>query len=87
MPSGSRSSKPKPSEVAAETKKSYIPLIRKHYADKWQPYSYLYANPLAQLLFTERPLDVSPPQFGKHISSWYSAALLLADLFRSHLHG
>jgi hypothetical protein len=69
MPSGgsksssSKSSKPKPSEVAAETKKYYIPLILKEYGNKWKTYSYIYHQPLAQLNFVERPLDISAPQF------------------------
>ncbi|KAK3689854.1 hypothetical protein B0T22DRAFT_180913 [Podospora appendiculata] len=64
MPSsGSKSAKPKPSEVAAETKKHYIPLIRNEYASKWNPMSYIYHEPLVQINFLERPLDVSPPQF------------------------
>ncbi|KAK3319925.1 hypothetical protein B0T19DRAFT_467840 [Cercophora scortea] len=64
MPSsGSKSSKPKPSEVAAEAKKHFIPLIRNEYASKWNPMSYIYEQPLAQITFLERPLDVSPPQF------------------------
>ncbi|KAK3321614.1 hypothetical protein B0H66DRAFT_176271 [Apodospora peruviana] len=65
MPSGSssKSSKPKPSEVASETKKHYIPLIKKHYAEQWRVHSFIIQQPLLQLNFLERPVDVSPPVF------------------------
>lgn len=45
----SKSSKPKASEVAAETKKYYIPLIRKNYGASWPTMSYLYHQPIQQL--------------------------------------
>ncbi|KAK3384963.1 hypothetical protein B0H63DRAFT_175322 [Podospora didyma] len=65
MPSGSssRSSKPKPQDVASETKRRYIPIIRDQHADRWKTYSYIYHNPLMQINFVERPLDLPPPQF------------------------
>ncbi|KAJ9145487.1 hypothetical protein NKR23_g5408 [Pleurostoma richardsiae] len=63
MPSGSsRSSRPKPSEVAAETKKTYIPHIRKNYSDTWKLFSYLYEQPL-QLPLEGRPANVAAPTF------------------------
>ncbi|KAK1757270.1 hypothetical protein QBC47DRAFT_177936 [Echria macrotheca] len=64
MPSSSSSSKskPKPAEVASETKKQYIPLIRKQYAAQYRTFSYIYCNPLRQISF-DRILDVSPPRF------------------------
>ncbi|KAM7187437.1 hypothetical protein V8F33_011253 [Rhypophila sp. PSN 637] len=62
MPSGSsKSSKPKPSEVASETKKYYIPLIKK--LDHFQVHSYAFPQPLAQCVFNDRPVDLSPPKF------------------------
>ncbi|KAK0725368.1 hypothetical protein B0H67DRAFT_598635 [Lasiosphaeris hirsuta] len=63
MPLGTSKSKPKPAEVASETKKQYIPLIKKQYAAQFKTYSYIYHQPLAQLNFLERPLDLSPPAF------------------------
>ncbi|KAK3942011.1 hypothetical protein QBC46DRAFT_428238 [Diplogelasinospora grovesii] len=57
------SSKPKAAEVAAETKKVYFPLFRDQYASRWKSYSYLYQQPLAQLMFAERTTDISPPVF------------------------
>ena len=73
MPSGSsRPSKPKPSEVAADTRKNYLPMIKKHYASTWPTHSYLYQQPLAQCRFVDRPLDLSPPHFCKSPSLSYS---------------
>ncbi|KAK3990954.1 hypothetical protein QBC44DRAFT_59872 [Cladorrhinum sp. PSN332] len=63
MPSSSsKSSKPKPSEVASETKKVYIPHIRRELAQKWPIYSYIYHQPTL-LPLQERGRDISPPQF------------------------
>lgn len=60
----SKSSKPKASEVAAETKKYYIPLIRKNYASEWPTMSYLYHQPLQQLSVPPRLSNFpSPPTF------------------------
>ncbi|KAL1836921.1 hypothetical protein VTJ49DRAFT_4498 [Mycothermus thermophilus] len=63
MPSSSSKSKPKPSEVASEAKRYYIPLIREKYSSTWATCSYLYEQPLDQITFTDRPLDLSPPTF------------------------
>ncbi|KAL2137104.1 hypothetical protein VTI74DRAFT_8736 [Chaetomium olivicolor] len=63
MPSSSSKSKPKPSEVASEAKRYYIPLIRKEYASTWATCSYIYHQPLLQINFLERPLDLAPPHF------------------------
>jgi hypothetical protein len=62
MPSGSSKSKPKPADVAAETKKQLIPTVRNKYA-QFNIFSYIYHHPLSQLNFLERPLDLSPPRF------------------------
>lgn len=65
MPSGSsKSSKPKPSEVASETKKYYIPQIKE--MGTWQIHSYGFHSPLVQCPLNDRPLDISPPQFCEH---------------------
>ncbi|KAK3376682.1 hypothetical protein B0T24DRAFT_225843 [Lasiosphaeria ovina] len=64
MPSGSsRPSKPKPQEIASETKRRWIPTIRDQYAHTWKTYSYIYLDPLRQLNFVEKPINLSPPQF------------------------
>ncbi|KAI1773078.1 hypothetical protein F4818DRAFT_117395 [Hypoxylon cercidicola] len=58
-------SKPKPSEVAAETKKHYIPAIRKEYAQQWPTHSYLFQQPLQQipLQSSVSGFSPSPPEF------------------------
>ncbi|TRX92506.1 hypothetical protein FHL15_006673 [Xylaria flabelliformis] len=53
------SSKPKPTEVAAEAKKHYIPIIRNEYAHQWPTYSYLFQKPLEQIPL--QPLGPSLP--------------------------
>ncbi|KAI0148552.1 hypothetical protein GGR57DRAFT_233994 [Xylariaceae sp. FL1272] len=58
------SSKPKPSEVASEAKKHYIPTIRREYAHEWPTCSYLYQKPLEQIpLRPQGPSLVSQPEF------------------------
>lgn len=67
MPSSSsKSSKPKPSEVASETKKYYTPLIKHEYANRWQTCSYICRQPLIDIQFEDRPPSVTPPVFCKH---------------------
>ncbi|CAP64604.1 uncharacterized protein PODANS_5_8790 [Podospora anserina S mat+] len=64
MPSSSsKSSKPKPSEVASETKKYYTPLIKHEYANRWQTCSYICRQPLIDIQFEDRPPSVTPPVF------------------------
>lgn len=64
MPSGSSSkSKPKPADVASETKRKVIPLIREQYANRYEINSYLYHQPLAQLDFRDRLTDYVSPSF------------------------
>ncbi|KAI1396792.1 hypothetical protein F4819DRAFT_116198 [Hypoxylon fuscum] len=59
------SSKPKPSEVAAETKRHYIPAIRNEYAHQWPTHSYLFQQPLEQIPLQSSfsGLSPSPPEF------------------------
>ncbi|KAK0612655.1 hypothetical protein B0T17DRAFT_460437, partial [Bombardia bombarda] len=55
---------PKPLKVASEARRYYIPQITDgDYKGKWQPYSYIYYQPLVQLSLLERPRSPSPPQF------------------------
>jgi hypothetical protein len=68
MPSSSSKYKPKPSEVASEAKKQYIPLIRRDYASVWTTCSYIYQQPLLQINFDERLVDLSPPLFCERLS-------------------
>lgn len=63
-----KSSKPKASEVAAETKKQYIPHIKKTYGSCWPTVSYLYHQPLQQLSIPRCVSNFpSPPTF--HITT------------------
>ncbi|KAI1487007.1 hypothetical protein F5X96DRAFT_687762 [Biscogniauxia mediterranea] len=62
MPS-SHGNKPKPSEVAAETKRYYIPAIRREYAHRWPTHSYLFHNPLEQLPPLTSLTQISNPNF------------------------
>ncbi|KAH7029210.1 uncharacterized protein B0I36DRAFT_129455 [Microdochium trichocladiopsis] len=57
-------SKPKPSEVAAETKRRYIPYLREYYTH-WPTHSYLVSQPLADLPWTTSPgqIELTPPEF------------------------
>lgn len=57
--------KQKPSEVAAETKRKYLPLIKNQYADHWQTYSWLIPHPLTQLALAGRPATLNHPTFCK----------------------
>ncbi|KAI5863791.1 hypothetical protein GGS23DRAFT_514137 [Durotheca rogersii] len=59
------SSKPKPSEVAAETKRHYIPSIKNEYAHQWPTHSYLFQQPLQQipLQSSVSGFAPSPPEF------------------------
>ncbi|KAG9251157.1 uncharacterized protein F5Z01DRAFT_683442 [Emericellopsis atlantica] len=62
MPSG-RSSKVRPSEVAADTKKNFIPMVSAHYAKQFPPYSILYAHPTRDLEIPRLTLSTKPPVF------------------------
>lgn len=57
------SSKPRPSEVAQETKRHYIPLIREQYADHWPTHSYLFPHPTQQIPLGRCLHDLTPPAF------------------------
>ncbi|KAL1876369.1 hypothetical protein VTK73DRAFT_9438 [Phialemonium thermophilum] len=66
MPVGSsrkpRNPKQKPSEVALEAKKQYIPIVRSN--PQWKTYSYLHYDPLSELLFAgPPPRNLGPPEF------------------------
>lgn len=77
MPSSSSKSKPKPSEVASEAKRIYIPTIREKYAATWSTCSYIYHQPLLQITFDERPLDLSPPVFCEYAPRGRSIGFVL----------
>jgi hypothetical protein len=81
MPSSSSKSKPKPAEVASETKKVYIPLIRNKYSQSFKLYSYLFedaANALDLDQISRNPAAVQP-NFCKSISADVARQLLIAS--------
>ncbi|KJZ71716.1 hypothetical protein HIM_08913 [Hirsutella minnesotensis 3608] len=63
MAPGSKSSRVKPSEVAADTKRHFIPTINASYAEHFPPYSILYRHPTTQLDVRRRTLSTRPPVF------------------------
>ncbi|KAM3507054.1 hypothetical protein MY10362_001981 [Beauveria mimosiformis] len=64
MPStkSGRSGRPKPSEVASDTKRNLIPLVNTSYAETYPPYSVLYREPCVQLP-VKRRASLQPPFF------------------------
>jgi hypothetical protein len=62
-PSSSKSSKPKASDVAAETKKTYIPHIKHKCSDVWPTQSILFHVPLVQLSIPRIQFNPAPPYF------------------------
>ncbi|KAI0102527.1 hypothetical protein GGR51DRAFT_285774 [Nemania sp. FL0031] len=55
--------KPKPSEVAAEAKKHYIPTIQTQYAHQWPTHSYLFQKPLDQIPLVPLGPSLLNPEF------------------------
>ncbi|TLS22827.1 uncharacterized protein PpBr36_06167, partial [Pyricularia pennisetigena] len=72
--SSSRTFKPKASEVAHETKKSIIPRIQTHYADKWGTWSYYFQDPLAQVSVEPDP-HANPTNFSVYVDDPVNYAL------------
>jgi hypothetical protein len=64
MPSGSATKvvKQKPSDVAAETKRTYTPYIKANFEAQWPTCSYLFEHPIVQC--AQRFLDVRSPSLG-----------------------
>ncbi|KAK6220548.1 hypothetical protein LQW54_001993 [Pestalotiopsis sp. IQ-011] len=56
-------SRPKPSEVAAETKKNEIPTIKSEYSHCWPTHSYLWQSPVAQISLPRQVDLTSAPDF------------------------
>lgn len=59
----SRSSKVRPSDVAADTKRNFIPQVKANYSEMFPPYSVLYRHPTAQLEILRRKPSTRPPVF------------------------
>ncbi|CAK7199822.1 hypothetical protein SEUCBS139899_002508 [Sporothrix eucalyptigena] len=83
MPSSTSKSKPKASEVAADTRRNYIPLIKNNYAHIYKTNSVLYAQPLEEL-----PLQNIPRSYGR-LPTFYvrdgDPAMMAID-WANHLH-
>ncbi|KAH9905978.1 hypothetical protein F4778DRAFT_688800 [Xylariomycetidae sp. FL2044] len=62
------SSKPKPGDVAAETKRHYIPRIMSEYSNQWPIHSYLFQAPLEQIP-SKTPLTHLPPPPAFYVST------------------
>ncbi|KAK0384563.1 hypothetical protein NLU13_8649 [Sarocladium strictum] len=58
-----RPSRPRPSEIAADTKRNFIPLIKANYSELYPPYSVYYESPLEDLVIPRRTLSTRPPAF------------------------
>ncbi|ODA79091.1 hypothetical protein RJ55_04682 [Drechmeria coniospora] len=63
MAPGSRPGRVRPIEVAADTKRNFIPTVKANYAEMFPPYSILYRQPTAQLAISRRTLSTRPPAF------------------------
>ncbi|GAO14950.1 uncharacterized protein UV8b_05119 [Ustilaginoidea virens] len=63
MAPGPKSSRVKPSEVAADTKRNFIPMVAANYGEMFPPYSVLYRQPTTQLGIQRRSLSTRPPIF------------------------
>ncbi|UKZ49731.1 hypothetical protein TrVGV298_003980 [Trichoderma virens] len=58
-----RSSKVRPSDVAADTKRNFIPLVKAKFSERYPPYSILYRQPTLQLDIPRRKTSTRPPVF------------------------
>lgn len=63
MAPSSKPSRVRPSEVAADTKRNFIPLVKATYSELFPPYSVLYVQPMQQLAISRRTLSTRPPAF------------------------
>ncbi|RSL64510.1 hypothetical protein CEP54_004675 [Fusarium duplospermum] len=75
-----RSSRVRPSEVAADTKRNFIPLVKKNYGDIFPPYSYLYRQPIAQLAIQRQKPSTRPPTFTIEVGDPVMKALTYAAM-------
>ncbi|KAG6011036.1 hypothetical protein E4U21_000067 [Claviceps maximensis] len=58
-----KSTRVKPSEIAADTKRNFIPLINANYAEIFPPFSFLYSHPTTELEISRHNLSTRPPIF------------------------
>ena len=74
MPS-SKSGRVRPSDIAADTKRHFIPMVKAHYGDMWPPVSTLYPAPLDQLPLSRHCMSISPPSFRVEMGDPVSRAI------------
>ncbi|KAL7760761.1 hypothetical protein ACKLNR_007296 [Fusarium oxysporum f. sp. zingiberi] len=74
-----RSSRLRPSEVAADTKRNFIPLI-KNYSNLFPPYSFLYRQPISQCTIQRRKPTTRPPSFKIEVGDPVMKALAYAAM-------
>lgn len=89
MAPGTKSNRVKPSEVAADTKRNFIPIVNANYANMFPPYSILYRQPTTQLEIQRRNLGTRPPLFRIEAGDPVTAAIsyALADSQASEAAG
>ncbi|WKT49102.1 protein of unknown function DUF2263 [Fusarium oxysporum f. sp. vasinfectum] len=75
-----RSSRVRPSEVAADTKRNFIPLVKKNYGEVFPPYSYLYRQPIMQLAIQRQKPTTRPPSFRIEVGDPVMKALTYAAM-------
>ncbi|RDA91847.1 hypothetical protein CP533_3687 [Ophiocordyceps camponoti-saundersi (nom. inval.)] len=63
MPPASRTGRVRPADVAAETKRNFIPLINSQHAHEFPPYSVLYRRPAEELDIRRLVPTTRPPVF------------------------
>jgi hypothetical protein len=78
-PSEMPASKPKPSEIAAEAKKIYIPYVRQNFGAQWPATSFLCYS---ETLVAQPPAMKLPIRFGPYTSTFHLSAHYLRRLQR-----
>lgn len=63
MPSSARNGRVRPSEVAADTKRNFIPAVRSNYSERFPPVSHIYRHPATALEVTRRICSTRAPTF------------------------
>lgn len=63
MPAPARNGRVRPSDVAADTKRNFIPAVRSKYSETYPPVSHIYRHPATALEITRRTCNTRPPAF------------------------
>jgi uncharacterized protein (TIGR02452 family) len=85
MPSSSKSAKVRPSEVAADTKRHFIPLVNSEYGQHFPPFSTLYASPLRDLPIQPTTLSTRPPTFIIETGDPVERAIAYSNTFTTNM--